>query len=57
MVKSLGRKVKQLYYCVLDTKEDLIKQTIHKLLRIAHMYSRIEAMPIPVSDGGGYFYS
>lgn len=34
----------------MDTKEDLIKQTIYKLLRIAHMYSRIEAMPIPVSE-------
>lgn len=34
----------------METKEDLIKSTIRELLRIAHLYSRIEAMPIHVSE-------
>lgn len=34
----------------MDTKNDLIKQTIHKFIRIAHMHSRIEAMPIPINE-------
>lgn len=34
----------------MDTKEDLIKHAIYGLLRIAHLYARIEAMPIPVND-------
>lgn len=33
----------------MDAKHDLIKESIQKLLRIAHMYARIEAMPIPVN--------
>lgn len=35
----------------METREDLIKSTIRKLLRIAKMYSRIEALPIPVDEG------
>jgi DNA-binding MarR family transcriptional regulator len=35
----------------METKEDLIKATIRKLLRIAKMYSRIEELPIPVDEG------
>ena len=34
----------------METKEELIKNTIRELLRIATMYSRIEELPIPV-DG------
>ncbi len=34
----------------MDTKEDLIKHAVQGLLRIAHLYARIEAMPIPVDD-------
>ncbi|WP_218187943.1 MarR family winged helix-turn-helix transcriptional regulator [Desulfosarcina cetonica] len=34
----------------MDTKEDLIRHAIYGLLRIAHLYARIEAMPIPVND-------
>ena len=32
----------------MDNKEDLIKHAVQGLLRIAHLYARIEAMPIPV---------
>jgi len=32
----------------METKEDLIRTTIQKLLRIAKMYSRIEELSIPV---------
>jgi DNA-binding MarR family transcriptional regulator len=35
----------------METKEDLIKSTIRKLLRVAKMYSRIEELPIPVDEG------
>ncbi|MDY6950372.1 MAG: MarR family transcriptional regulator [Thermodesulfobacteriota bacterium] len=35
----------------METKEDLIKETIQKLLRITKMYSRIEKLPIPVDEG------
>ncbi len=35
----------------METKEDLIKSTIQKLLRIANMYSRIEELSIPVDTG------
>lgn len=35
----------------METKEDLIKDTIRDLLRIAKMYSRIEEMPIPIDEG------
>jgi DNA-binding MarR family transcriptional regulator len=35
----------------METKEDLIKTTIHDLLRIAKMYSRIEQMPVPIEEG------
>ncbi len=34
----------------MDTKEDLIKHALRALLRIAHLYSRIEAMPVPVNS-------
>ncbi len=34
----------------METKEDLIKDTIHALLRVAKMYARIEEMPISL-DG------
>jgi DNA-binding MarR family transcriptional regulator len=34
----------------MDTKEDLIADAIRELLRIAHLYSRIEAIPIHVSE-------
>jgi DNA-binding MarR family transcriptional regulator len=34
----------------MENKEDLIKDTIRELLRIAHMYARIEEMSIPVSE-------
>ena len=34
----------------MDTKEDLIKHAVQGLLRIAHLYARIEAMPIPVDE-------
>ncbi len=33
----------------MDTKEDLIKHALRALLRIAHLYARIEAMPVPVN--------
>lgn len=42
-----------LRYCIvrlMETKEDLIKETIHALLRVAKMYARIEEMPIPLND-------
>ncbi len=39
-----------LYYLSMETKEDLIKNTIQELLRIAKMYSRIEELPIPVDE-------
>ena len=35
----------------METKDDLIKSTIRKLLRVAKMYSRIEELPIPVEEG------
>ncbi len=35
----------------METKEDLIRTTIQKLLRIAKMYSRIEELSIPVDKG------
>lgn len=44
----------QLRYCTIqnmETKEDLIKDTVHALLRVAKMYARIEDMPIPLNDG------
>jgi DNA-binding MarR family transcriptional regulator len=34
----------------MDNKEDLIKHAVQGLLRIAHLYARIEAMPISVDD-------
>ncbi|BBO81817.1 MarR family transcriptional regulator [Desulfosarcina ovata subsp. sediminis] len=34
----------------METKKDLIASTIRELLRITHLYARIEAMPIPVSE-------
>lgn len=34
----------------MDTKKDLIKYAIEALIRIAHLYARIEAMPIPVDS-------
>jgi DNA-binding MarR family transcriptional regulator len=34
----------------MDSKEDLIKHAVHGLLRIAHLYARIEAMPISVDE-------
>lgn len=34
----------------METKEELIKSTIHKLLRVAKKYSRIEGFPIRVND-------
>ncbi len=34
----------------MDTKEDLIKDAVSKLIRIAHLYARIEAMPIAVDE-------
>ncbi|KMY66228.1 MarR family transcriptional regulator [Desulfocarbo indianensis] len=34
----------------METKDDLIKETIHVLLRVAKMYARIEEMPILLSD-------
>jgi DNA-binding MarR family transcriptional regulator len=43
--------VKVLYYKTMETKEDLIKSTIRKLLRVSKMYSRIEELPIPVEEG------
>ena len=35
----------------METKEDLIKTTIRKLLQIAKMYSHIEELPISVDKG------
>jgi len=35
----------------METKEDLIKDTVHALLRVAKMYARIEEMPIPLGNG------
>ena len=35
----------------METKEEFTKATIHKLLRIAKKYARIEGMPVPVGDG------
>lgn len=34
----------------METKEELIKSTIHQLLRIAKKYARIEGLPIPVDQ-------
>ncbi len=34
----------------METKKDLIKGTVHELLRIAKMYSIIEDIPIPVEN-------
>lgn len=35
----------------METKEDLIKEAVQQLLRIAKLYSRIEELPVPVADG------
>lgn len=35
----------------METKEDLIKDTIRMLLRVAKMYARIEEMPITLDEG------
>jgi DNA-binding MarR family transcriptional regulator len=35
----------------METKEELIKDTIRKLLRVTKMYARIEELPIPVEQG------
>ncbi len=35
----------------METKEELIESAIRELFRIARMYSRIEAMPLPIGDG------
>ena len=34
----------------MDSKEELIKAALQALIRIAHQYARIEAMPIPVDE-------
>ena len=34
----------------MDTKEDLIKDAVFKLIRTAHLYERIEAMPIAIDE-------
>ena len=50
---SLFFLTNQLSICTIsgmETREDLIKATIRGLLRIAKMYSRIEALPIPVDE-------
>lgn len=43
-------KVNQLNKEDMDTKEDLVKDSVYKLLRISKMYSKIESMPIKVND-------
>ncbi len=35
----------------METKKDLIRNTIRELLRISRFYTRIEEMPIPVEPG------
>jgi DNA-binding MarR family transcriptional regulator len=35
----------------METKEELIKATIRQLQKFARKYSRIEGLPIPVTDG------
>ena len=35
----------------MESKEDLIREAIRQLLRIAHKYARIERLPIPVDEG------
>lgn len=36
---------------IMETKEELIKETIRKLLRVSKMYARIEELPIPIEQG------
>ncbi len=47
----LDNLVNHIYRCHMETKEDLIKDSIRSFLRIAKMYSLIEEMPIPVQEG------
>ncbi len=35
----------------MESKQELIKSTIHDLIRVAKMYSRIEELPIKVHEG------
>lgn len=37
--------------CPVETKEDLTKIAIGKLLRISQLYARVEEAPIPVEEG------
>ena len=37
--------------CPVETKEDLIKIAIGKLLRFSQLYARVEETPIPVEEG------
>lgn len=46
----LDNIVKGLYQTPMETKKDLVRSSVARLLRIAKIYARIEELPIPVGD-------